>query len=85
MTNTTPTTEYFFNPYPLREMFPALHQDVNGAPVLFLDGPGGTQVPLGVIKAMNDYWVQGSSNLGGRLQTGTRSSEQVEVRVELLE
>ena len=27
----------------------------------------------------------GSSNLGGRLQTGTRSSEQVEVRVELLE
>lgn len=75
MTDTAPTTEYFFNPYPLRELFPALHQDVNGAPVVFLDGPGGTQVPLGVIEAMNGYWVQGSSNLGGPFLTSQKTDE----------
>ena len=72
--STTPiTTEYFFNPYPLRAQFPALHQEKNGQPVVFLDGPGGTQVPNRVIKAMSNYLIAGSSNLGGPFLTSQQT------------
>jgi selenocysteine lyase/cysteine desulfurase len=72
--STTPiTTEYFFNPYPLRAQFPALHQEMNGRPVVFLDGPGGTQVPNRVIKAMSNYLIAGSSNLGGPFLTSQQT------------
>jgi len=74
--STTPlTTEFFFNPYPLRSQFPALRQEMNGQPVVFLDGPGGTQVPNRVIKAMSHYLIQGSSNLGGPFLTSQQTNE----------
>ncbi|MCL4867623.1 MAG: cysteine desulfurase-like protein [Anaerolineae bacterium] len=71
------TTQFFFNPYPFREQFPALHQKIDGRPVLFLDGPGGTQVPERVIKAMNGYWLKGSSNQGGPFLTSQQTDETV--------
>ena len=57
------------DPYLLREQFPALQREVDGRPVVFLDGPGGTQVPQSVIAAMGGYLSQGSSNLGGPFLT----------------
>ncbi len=72
-----PTTEFFFNPYTLRAQFPALRQEMNGEPVAFLDGPGGTQVPNRVIKAMSNYFVRGSSNQGGPFLTSQQTDETV--------
>ena len=60
----------------IRKQFPALQREVNGRPVSFLDGPGGTQVPQSIIDAMSGYLARGSSNLGGPFLT---SYEAVEV------
>ena len=37
----------------LRAEFPALAREQDGRPVVFLDGPGGTQVPQRVIDAVS--------------------------------
>lgn len=55
----------------LRARFPALAQEVDGRPVVFADGPGGTQTPEVVIDAMAGVLRSGVSNLGGPF----RSSE----------
>jgi cysteine desulfurase family protein (TIGR01976 family) len=49
----------------IRARFPALNRREHGQPVAYLDGPGGTQVPKGVIDAMNAVLTEGVSNLGG--------------------
>ncbi|KDM89678.1 cysteine desulfurase-like protein [Photobacterium galatheae] len=49
----------------VRQQFPALNQQVNGEPVYFFDGPGGSQVPSTVLQAMTDYLGRYNSNLGG--------------------
>jgi selenocysteine lyase/cysteine desulfurase len=50
---------------PLRAQFPALQLEVGGKTAVFLDGPGGTQVPHSVIDAMSGYLRHGGSNAGG--------------------
>ena len=40
----------------LRAEFPALAREQDGRPVVFLDGPGGTQVPQRVIDAVVAYY-----------------------------
>jgi cysteine desulfurase family protein (TIGR01976 family) len=62
-----------FNPAQWRQQFPALQQEVNGQTAVYLDGPGGTQVPQGVISAMSTYLAQGGSNTGGPFLTSQRS------------
>lgn len=62
---TTPSID----PIHLRAQFPALQRTINGRPAVFLDGPGGTQSPEGVIEAMAGYLRMGSSNHGGPFQT----------------
>lgn len=57
----------------LRLQFPALHQELNGKPVLFFDGPGGTQTPQIVIDAMMAYLLRDNSNLGGHFATSQRT------------
>jgi selenocysteine lyase/cysteine desulfurase len=42
----------------IRNQFPALSQQINGQPVIFFDGPGGTQVPSSVIDAIAEYLVK---------------------------
>lgn len=49
----------------VRGRFPALGRSENGSPAAYLDGPGGTQVPLAVIDAMSTALAEGVSNLGG--------------------
>jgi cysteine desulfurase family protein (TIGR01976 family) len=53
----------------VRSQFPALAQKVNGHPAVFLDGPGGTQVPQRVIDAISDYLKRNNANTGGAYQT----------------
>src|SRR5438105_345077 len=60
----------------LRAQFPALLRQVNGRRALFLDGPGGTQVPQRVIQAMVDYLSTCNANSGGLFST-SRASDAV--------
>ena len=60
-----------------RKQFPALKREVNGSPVIFLDGPAGTQVPLRVIEAMRDYFVQSNANSHGAFPTSFRTDQTI--------
>ncbi len=60
-----------------RQMFPALQQEVNGRPAVYLDGPGGSQVPQTVIDAMSGYLVNGLSNTGGPFHSSRQTDETV--------
>ncbi len=53
----------------VRSQFPALAQTVNGHPAVFLDGPGGTQVPCRVIDAVSNYLRHDNANTGGAYAT----------------
>jgi len=63
-------------PFPvdaLRDEFPALRREQDGRPVVFLDGPGGTQVPQRVIDAMAGYLRDTNANAGGAFTTSEAS------------
>jgi cysteine desulfurase family protein (TIGR01976 family) len=53
----------------IRAQFPSLAQTVNGHPAVFLDGPGGTQVPQRVIDAISNYLRRDNANTGGAYST----------------
>ena len=59
----------------LRQQFPALTRQVQGRPAVFLDGPGGTQVPRRVIVAVSDYLAGTNANQGGVFATSVESDE----------
>src|SRR5438105_5761372 len=46
----------------IRRRFPALARTHNGYPVAYFDGPGGTQVPRTVVKAINGYLYHHNAN-----------------------
>lgn len=69
MTTQTPS----LNAHVLRNQFPALQQQVAGKTAVYLDGPGGTQVPQSVISAMQGALTDGISNHGGPFITSARS------------
>ena len=48
---------------------------VNDQPAVFLDNPGGTQVPQLVIDAMSHYLARSNANHGGAFVTSQRSDE----------
>jgi cysteine desulfurase family protein (TIGR01976 family) len=57
----------------VHSQFPSLAQTVNGHPAVFLDGPGGTQVPQRVIDAISNYLRQDNANTGGAYATSHRT------------
>ncbi len=57
----------------VRAQFPALEQKMEGQSVVFLDGPGGTQVPQSVIDAISDYLTSSNANLHGAFATSART------------
>jgi cysteine desulfurase family protein (TIGR01976 family) len=59
----------------IRRQFPALERTVNGRVPLFLDGPGGTQVPQTVIDALVHYLSTCNANHGGVFTTSRLSDE----------
>jgi len=61
----------------VRSQFPSLAQTVNGHPVVFLDGPGGTQVPQRVIDAIADYLARNNANTGGAYPTSRNTDRMI--------
>ena len=57
----------------VRALFPALRQ-----PLVFFDGPGGTQVPDSVIDAIAAYLRESNANSGGDFATSRRTDELIE-------
>jgi len=60
-----------------RAQFPALAQTVNGHPAVFLDGPGGTQVPQPVIDAISGYLRRNNANTAGAYATSRNTDAMI--------
>jgi len=61
----------------VRSQFPSLFQTINGTPAVFLDGPGGTQVPQRVIDAISDYLKRNNANTGGAYATSRNTDAMI--------
>ncbi|HKV24579.1 MAG TPA: cysteine desulfurase-like protein [Candidatus Acidoferrum sp.] len=57
----------------VRAQFPSLQLKVNGHAAAFLDGPAGTQVPLQVIRAVENYYLHSNANTCGAFATSRDS------------
>jgi cysteine desulfurase family protein (TIGR01976 family) len=73
LTTTPPALDLSY----VRSQFPALAQTVNGHPAVFLDGPGGTQVPQRVIDAIADYLRHDNANTGGAYATSRHTDAMI--------
>ena len=60
---------------PVRERFPALQRRLNGRACVYLDAPGGSQVPDTVIDAMVGYLRSRNSNTHGAFVTSVETDE----------
>src|ERR1700690_3554267 len=61
----------------VRAQFPSLAQSVNGQPAVFLDGPGGTQVPQRVMDAISGYLGRDNANTGGAYSTSRHTDAMI--------
>lgn len=57
----------------IRTRFPALARTQGGEPVVYFDGPAGSQVPRRVIDAVADYFSRCNANHGGAFLTSRES------------
>lgn len=57
----------------VRARFPALARTCRGLPLVFFDGPGGTQVPQDCIEGVVDYLSRCNANHGGAFATSVES------------
>ncbi len=62
-----------FDPESCRRQFPALQREVDGNPVVYFDGPAGSQVPAAVIDAVSRYLGNTNANHGGNFLTSVES------------
>jgi cysteine desulfurase family protein (TIGR01976 family) len=56
-----------------RTDFPSLQREFHGRPLVYFDGPGGTQVPRQVIDAIDHYYTTCNSNTHGSFITTQES------------
>mgnify|MGYP003971182849 CR=1 FL=1 len=59
----------------IRSQFPALEKTVNGFPVAYLDGPGGTQVPQRVIDAVSRHLIHFNANIHGVFESSVENDK----------
>jgi selenocysteine lyase/cysteine desulfurase len=59
----------------VREQFPALERKHAGRRVVYLDGPGGSQVVKSAIDAVTHYMSRGGANLHGAFPTSVETEE----------
>jgi cysteine desulfurase family protein (TIGR01976 family) len=59
----------------IRGFFPSLKRMHNNQPLIYMDGPGGTQVPAQVVGAMNTYYENSNSNIHGFFPTSIETEE----------
>jgi len=62
----------------IRSQFPALSQTVKRQPAVFLDGPGGTQVPRRVIAAIAGYLRRNNANTNGAYRTSQATDRMIQ-------
>lgn len=62
----------------IREHFPALSLVDEGKPRIYLDNPGGTQVPRHVLKRMENYLINTNANHAGLFRTSVESDKVLE-------
>ena len=74
-----------FDPYEVRQEFPALNQEVNGKPLVYLDNAATSQKPESVLQAMMHYYHFDNANVHRAAHTlsdrATRSFEQARLKV----
>lgn len=75
---TQQTTETVAPIEEIRSHFPALAREHEGFPVAYFDGPGGTQVPREVVKAMSDYLYHHNANTHWAYPTSAETDEIIE-------
>ena len=68
-------SKFKFNLDDVRIQFPALARTVNGYPAAYLDGPGGTQVPIRVVNRISDYLFYRNANHDGNFATSRESDK----------
>ena len=61
----------------IRRHFPALSRRHNGHPVAYFDGPGGTQVPSEVARAVTDYLLHHNANTHWAYPTSHETDEAI--------
>ena len=59
----------------IRSRFPALARVVDGRPAVFVDAPGGSQVPEPVIEAMAGYLRRSNANAHGAFATSQETDD----------
>ncbi len=65
-------------PVNIREQFPSLKRKHNNRPLVFFDGPAGTQVPQSVIDAISGYYLTSNSNTHGAFVTTLETDHMIE-------
>jgi cysteine desulfurase/selenocysteine lyase len=63
MTPVAPTTAQSYDVEAVRRDFPALHQNVHGRPLVYLDNAATTQKPRAVIDAITRFYSEYNSNI----------------------
>jgi cysteine desulfurase/selenocysteine lyase len=85
MTAQPQTSAAGFDPQAVRRDFPALHQEVNGHPLVYLDNAATTQKPEQVIEAISNYYRRDNANVHRGAHTlsdrATRAFESARERV----
>jgi len=85
MTAQPQTSAAGFDPQAVRRDFPALHQEVNGHPLVYLDNAATTQKPEQVIEAIGNYYRRDNANVHRGAHTlsdrATRAFESARERV----
>ncbi len=64
----------------VRSQFPALKRVVDGHPVAYLDGPGGTQTPQRVLDAVDGYLPATTPTTHGRFATSEETDAIIDAR-----
>lgn len=59
----------------VRSQFPSLQRKNNNLPMVFLDGPAGTQVPQSVIDGITNYYKNSNANSHGTFITTQETDE----------
>ena len=62
----------------VRSRFPALARELDGRPAVFVDAPGGSQVPEPVIEAMAAYLRRSNANAHGAFATSQDTDHVIE-------
>lgn len=65
------------DPGAVRPRFPALARQEGGKPVLFFDGPAGSQVPASVISAITGYLEGSNANIEGAFAASVATDEMI--------